>query len=89
MLLTGVKIPRARVCFQMQFSPTAAASLGAVAAGCLGQAVAWDICQCNVNDVQYLSTDAITLRKGKWHFWCGWFFWVFFCIHLSGSICDW
>lgn len=84
--LKGVKILHAiaQVCFQMQFLPSAAANLWTVAAGCLGQSVPWDICQCNVNYFQYLPTDAI--RKGK----VGVLLWfLFICIHLSGSSCDW
>lgn len=87
--LTGVKIPcvMAQVCFQMQFLPTAAASLGAGAAGCLGQAVAWDICQCTGNGFQYLSTDAITLGKGRWGFWCEGFFFSFVFICQGAKWC--
>ena len=78
----------------MQFVlPTAAASLWTIAAVCLVQWVAWDSwllrkgrLQYNVNYLQYLSIDAITLRKGDF-FW--WFVFFFICVHLSGSNCQW
>lgn len=76
--LTGVKIPCviARVCFQMQFLPTAAASLGAVAAGCLGLghlSMYWEWLPTSIYRCHYI-------RKGKVGFlvW-GFFSFVFIC----------